>query len=555
MGFEEEIKEYLSEVMNELGAKVNPSFVQLSIPPVKEHGDYSTNVALRFAKEVGKKPFEVAEILRDRCEVEGVERIEVAGPGFLNFFVSKGLLTDVIGEILKGEKKEGGTSYGTPSSPEGKEVDIEYVSANPTGYLHLGHARGAAVGDSLARILTKAGNRVTREYYINDAGSQIDHMAESLIARYLQRCGDQKAKVPEDGYQGQDIVQIAEKLYSEVKDRYAKDAFEHLNFFKEYGTKELLEKIKRDLASFRVCFDVFSSEKAVRESGRIEEVLEKLKPMTYRAEGALFLKTTQDGDDKDRVIVKSDGSYTYFLPDIAYHADKFDRGYDLMVDVFGADHGGYLARMDSALKSLGYDPRKLCFCLVQIVRLFKGGEEFKMSKRSGNAVAMNDLIQEVGVDAVRYFFVARAGTSHLDFDLDLAKSLSSSNPVYYAQYTHARLFSILEKAFDVLKLPSSLEAFDPSLLSSEKEIALLKVLKEYPKRVKEASESLEANKIALFTQTLSAAVNEWYQQKSAKAIEPSNLPLTTARLALAKASMLVLEDALSLIGVSSPKRM
>ena len=554
MGFENNIKNYLAEQLNKMGLDIKAESIQLSIPPVKEHGDYSTNVALRYAKQLGKKGVEIADLLADECNVEGVTKVEVAGPGFLNFFVSNDLMTNVVKEILEGEK-DGLTSYGESSEPSHKKVDIEYVSANPTGYLHLGHARGAAVGDSLARIMKKAGYDVTREYYINDAGNQIDHMGESLIARYKQRCGDASAEVPEDGYHGQDIVNIAEKLYQEIGDKYFANPEEHIDFFKEYGTKALLDKIKSDLNNFRVNLDVFSSEKAIRKSGRIESCLEKLKPWTYEADGATFLKTKQDGDDKDRVIVKSDGSFTYFLPDIAYHSDKFDRGFDMLVDVFGADHGGYLARMYSAMKSLGYDTSKLNFSLVQIVRLFKGGEEFKMSKRTGNAIAMNDLINEVGVDAVRYFFVARAGTSHLDFDLDLAKSLSSSNPVYYAQYTHARLYSIVEKAVDVLKLPLDLINFDSSLLSSDKEVALMKMLKEYPKRIAEASSSLEPYKIALYTQTLSTAINEWYQQKNAKAIVMENIPLTNARVALAKASMLVLADALNLIGVSAPKHM
>lgn len=552
MSFEENIKNYLAGKLHEYGADVNPSAIQLSIPPVKEHGDYSTNVALRYAKGLGLKGTELAQKLADGCDVEGIRKVEVAGPGFLNFFISNDLMADAVKSILEKEN-EVGTDYGS-GKPNGLKVDIEYVSANPTGYLHLGHARGAAVGDSLARIMKKAGYDVTREYYINDAGNQIDHMGESLIARYLQRLG-LDVDVPEDGYHGQDIVQIADKLFEEVGDKYKNDAYEHVDFFKEYGTKMLLDKIKSDLANFRVAFDVFTSEKAIRKSGRIEEVLKKLEPVTYEAEGAVFLKTVQDGDDKDRVIIKSDGSYTYFLPDIAYHSDKFDRGFDMLVDVFGADHGGYLARMYSAMKSLGYDDKKLHFSLVQIVRLFKDGAEFKLSKRTGNAIAMNDLIDEVGVDAVRYFFVARAGSSHLDFDLDLAKTLSSSNPVYYAQYTHARLFSILDKAINVLHLDVDLRNFDSGLLTSDKEIALMKVLKEYPNRVKEAADSQEPYKIALYVQNLSTAINEWYQQKNAKAIDQGNLPLTSARLALAKASMLVLRDALGLIGVSSPEHM
>ncbi len=544
MAITDGIKDYLKKALAQEGAAgIKDGDIVLTIPPVKEHGDYSTNVALRFAKKLGQNPLALAQKLAAGTEIPGVVRAEAVKPGFLNFFVSEEQMTDVIGRIVRD-----GALYGAPEHGNGLKIDIEYVSANPTGYLHLGHARGAAVGDSLARIMKKAGYEVTREYYINDAGNQIDHMAASLMARYLQKLGDKTAQVPEDGYHGQDIVDIAAALCSEVGDRYRNDAAAHLDFFKEYGTARLLAKIKNDLRRFRVEFDVFSSEKAIRKSGRIEQALQILQPKTYRKDGALFLRTTDDGDDKDRVIIKSDGSYTYFLPDIAYHWDKFARGFDLLVDVFGADHAGYVARLKSAVKSLGYDPDKLHFSMVQIVRLFKGGQEFKMSKRSGNAIAMNDLISEVGVDAVRYFFVARAGNSHLDFDLDLAKSLSATNPVYYAQYTHARLSSLLENGAAYYD-----GTYVPALLTDDRETALLKVLKEYPQRIHEAAATMEPYKIALYVQNLAAAVNEWYQH--CRAVNESDMPLTKSRLALAKAAQTVLGDALGLIGVSAPMHM
>lgn len=543
MAISDDIKAYLKGTFAGLGVNLNDKDLSLTIPEEKEHGDYSTNVALRFAKKLNANPLALAQSLARDVHIAGVAKAEAVKPGFLNFFVTEEELTDVIGQVI-----EKGSAFGNLAYGKGKRVDIEYVSANPTGYLHLGHARGAAIGDSLARIMKKAGFDVTREYYINDAGNQIDHMAESLIARYLQKLGDPTAKVPDDGYHGQDIIDIADELVKEVGDKYKADPQADLAFFKEYGTAHLMAKIKKDLKRFRVEFDVFTSEKAVRKSGRIEEALKILAPKTYRKDNALFLRTTDDGDDKDRVIIKSDGSYTYFLPDIAYHWDKFSRGFDLLIDVFGADHAGYVARLKSAVKSLGYDPERLQVTLVQIVRLFKGGVEYKMSKRSGNAVAMNDLIDEVGVDAVRYFFVARDGTSHLDFNLDLAKSLSSTNPVYYAQYTHARLNSVLEngaKYYD--------GTYVPALLTNDYEVAVIKALKEYGSRIEEAAETKAPYKMALYIQTLATAANEWYQH--CRVVNDDDIPLTKSRLALAKAVKTVLADSLDLIGVSAPEHM
>lgn len=543
MAITDQIKEELYSTLKSNGINIEKKDIVLSIPPVKEHGDYSTNIVLKTAKKAGFVPLDLATKIAGEMKVEGVTKIQAVKPGFLNFFVSQENMTDVIKQVLAE-----GVYFGSPKLTNGIKVNIEYVSANPTGYLHLGHARGAAVGDSMARIMKKAGYLVTREYYINDAGNQIDHMAASLIARYLQRLGHKDAQVPDEGYHGEDIVNIAEQLYREVGNKYEKNTDENFEFFKEYGTKKLLDKIKSDLKHFRVEFDVFTSEKAIRKSGLIEKVLEKLQPYTFKKDNAVFLKTTQDGDDKDRVIIKKDGSYTYFLPDIAYHYNKFQRGFDQLIDVFGADHAGYIARLKSAMHSLGEDPDKLYVAMVQIVRLFKNGEEFRMSKRTGNAIAMNDLVNEVGIDSVRYFFVSRAGDSHLDFDLDLAKSLSTSNPVYYAQYTHARLASVIDRGKEYYT-----GNYDSSLLNNESELAIMKILKEYPLRVSEAAKTYQPYKICMFVQALSTAVNEWYQK--VHFIVPENPELTESRLALAKACQIVLKDALSLIGVAAPYRM
>lgn len=542
MNIQENIVKSVCSALTELGASVSPEQISISIPPVKEHGDFSTNAAMRFAKSLGYKPADLADKLASELSIEGVSRIEAVKPGFLNFFISQEDMASVVVKVL-----EEGENYGA-GEDNGIQVNLEYVSANPTGYLHLGHARGAAVGDSLARIMKKAGYRVTREYYINDAGNQIDHMAESLIARYLQKLRHSDAQVPEDGYHGQDIVNIAQELVEDCGSEFESDPYGHLDFFKEYGIRKLLGKIQSDLRRFGVEFDVFTSERDIRRSGKVERTLKDLRLCTYQQDGALFLRTIHDGDDKDRCIVKSDGSYTYFLPDIAYHADKFGRGFDRLIDIFGADHAGYVCRLKSAMKSLGYDPERLTVNLVQIVRLFKGGQEYRMSKRTGNAVAMNDLIDEVGVDAVRYFFVSRAGESHLDFDLDLAQSLSSNNPVYYAQYTHARLCSALERGREYRG-----EGFGGTRLTCDSEIAIMKSLRDFPSRIKEAADTGQPYKICLFVQNFCTLVNEWYQ--SERIINPSDPQLSAARLALAAASRTVIAEALDLIGVSAPERM
>ena len=542
MAIADQIKESVAAALRARGLNVTAADVALTIPPVKEHGDFSTNAALKSAKLLQLKPMQLAQDLVPELESSEVERVEAVAPGFLNFFMSQSDMASVVKKVL-----DEGSDFGS-SPANGIKVDLEYVSANPTGYLHLGHARGAAVGDSLARIMRKAGYDVTREYYINDAGNQIDHMAESLIARYLQRLGHTEVEVPEDGYHGKDIVDIAEELYQDCGHEFENDAHDHLEFFRVYGTRKLLAKIIDDLKRFGVEFDVFTSEKEIRRSGKVDAVLRALDRCTYQDGGALFLRTIHDGDDKDRCIVKSDGSYTYFLPDIAYHHDKFQRGFDKLIDVFGADHAGYVARLKSAMKSLGHNPKDLQICLVQIVRLFKGGEEYRMSKRTGNAVAMNDLVAEVGVDAVRYFFVSRAGESHLDFDLDLAESLSSSNPVYYAQYTHARLCSALERGRHYRS-----SNFDASLLNSDSELAIMKTMRDYGSRVKEAADTYEPYKICLFVQNFAALVNEWYQKT--RIINLDDEALTAARLALAQACRTILADALNLIGVRAPVRM
>ena len=380
--------------------------VNIEIPKDNKNGDYSTNVAMQLTRILRKNPQLIAKEIVEKIdrEASNIEDIQIAGPGFINIFMKKGTLGAIINKVIEQDE-----NYGR-SKGEGKSIDVEFVSANPTGDLHLGHARQAALGDSICRLLDAAGYNVTREYYINDAGNQIHNLALSLKARYYELLG-RDVTLPEDGYHGQDVKDIAQTLVDEVGDKYLdKEDEETYWFFRNYGKDKELEKLKKDLIDFRVTFDVWSSEIKVREAGFIEKALSILneKEYIYEHEGATWFRSTDFGDDKDRVVIKSDGSYTYLTPDIAYHVNKLERGYDYLVDILGADHHGYIARLKATIQALGYEQDKLSVELVQMVRLIKDGAEFKMSKRTGNAMTIKELCQEVGVDAVRYFLQRRS---------------------------------------------------------------------------------------------------------------------------------------------------
>ena len=414
----------------------------IEVPKLKEHGDYSTNVAMRLTKQLRSNPRMIAQAIMDKVDGTIIDKMEIAGAGFINFFMKKELLTQVISTVIDQDDV-----YGLSSEKNGIKINVEYVSANPTGDLHPGHARGAAIGDSLTRIMRAAGYDVTREYYLNDAGNQINNMAKSLQARYLQACGI-NAVVPEDGYHGKDLIEIADGFYQEVGDQYKEVALEEsLPIFRKYGLEKETDKLRDDLKLFRVEFDVWTSEQSLYDRGLVLKTLDTLvkNGHTFESEGALWLRTTDYGDDKDRVLIKSDGSYTYILPDIAYHLNKKERGYDKLINLLGADHHGYIPRLQAAFMSLGYAREDLMVDIIQMARMIKDGVEFKMSKRTGKAVALKDLIDEAGVDAVRYYFVSKAGDTHMDLDLNMATSQSNDNPVYYAQYAHARMCSILDR--------------------------------------------------------------------------------------------------------------
>ncbi|HWO76992.1 MAG TPA: arginine--tRNA ligase [Bacillus sp. (in: firmicutes)] len=523
--------------------------VILEIPKDKEHGDYATNMAMQLARVAKKAPKLIAEAIKSEFDLSktSVEKIEIAGPGFINFYLNNQYLTELIPTIL-----EAGETYGESNIGQGRKVQVEFVSANPTGDLHLGHARGAAVGDSLCNVLAKAGFEVSREYYINDAGNQIHNLALSVEARYFQALGYQR-DLPEDGYYGEDVVQIGKRLADEFGDKYVNaDEQERYEFFREYGLKYELEKLKIDLENFRVPFDVWYSETSLYKNGKIDETLAKLRELghIYEEDGAVWFRSTQFGDDKDRVLVKNDGTYTYLTPDIAYHEDKFARGFETLINIWGADHHGYIPRMKAAMEALGHNPDDLEVEVIQLVHLYKNGEKMKMSKRTGKAVTMRELVEEVGLDAVRYFFAMRSADTHLDFDLDLAVSQSNENPVYYAQYAHARICSILRQAEE---MGITDDQADYSLIGSEKEIDLLKKLGEFPHVIGEAALRRIPHRITNYIQDLSSSFHSFYN--SNKVLDPENAEVSKARLALIKAVQITLQNALKLIGVSAPEKM
>jgi arginyl-tRNA synthetase len=524
--------------------------VVLEIPKEKTHGDYSTNMAMQLARVAKRAPRAIAEELIahfDRSKAS-IEKIELAGPGFINFYMNNSYLTDLIPTVLKADEKYGETTVGG-----GQKVQVEFVSANPTGDLHLGHARGAAVGDSLCNILAKAGYDVSREYYINDAGNQINNLAKSLEARYFQALGMEK-DMPEDGYHGADIIEIGKRLAAESGDKYVKmDEKERFELFRQYGLDEEMAKLKRDLEDFRVGFDVWFSETSLYQNGKIDKALDALRATgyIYEQDGATWLRSTDFGDDKDRVLIKQDGSYTYLTPDIAYHKDKLDRGFEKLINIWGADHHGYIPRMRAAIQALGYDKDALEVEIIQLVHLYKNGEKMKMSKRTGKAVTMRDLVDEVGLDATRYFFAMRSSDTHLDFDLDLAVSESNENPVYYAQYAHARISSILRQGEEQGVTVDA--GVDLSGIDSEKEIDLLKKLGEFPQAVSEAALKRVPHRITNYIFELASTFHSFYN--AAKVLDSDNPERTKARLALVKAVQITMKNALLLIGVSAPEKM
>jgi len=525
--------------------------IVLEVPREKAHGDLATNLAMQLTRIAKRNPRDIAAQILEHFDKgrAWVESAEIAGPGFINFRLDKRFLHPVIGDV-----RTQGDNYGRVNAGGGQKVQVEFVSANPTGSLHLGHARGAAVGDALCNLLEFAGYDVTREYYINDAGNQVLNLAKSIEARYRQALG-LDAEMPEDGYYGEDIIQFARELAEREGDRLLSlPEDERIAYFRRYGLDRELDKIKRDLDRFGVRFDNWFSETSLYESGKVEEALSALraKSKVYEKDGAVWLRTTEYGDDKDRVLVKNDGTYTYLTPDIAYHMDKYRRGYDRMINIWGADHHGYIPRMKAAMAALGNDPDKLTVLIAQMVSLYQNGEKVKMSKRTGKAVTMEELMDEVGVDAIRYFFTMRSMDSHLDFDMDLAVSTSNENPVYYVQYAHARICSIFRQAEEqgITLLPW--EEAPLHRLTAEQEFELLRKMGQLPEVVADAARTYAPHVIIRYVYELASLFHSYYR---AERVITEDAEQTQARLQLVAAVRQVIANCLRIVGVSAPERM
>lgn len=539
------IEQVLKQAIHKALLKNNVSFpieqIVIERSRDEKHGDYATNIAMQLASVLKKSPRDIATMLVNDINDKAIAKKEIAGPGFINFTITQDYLTNIIPKII-----ELGDDFGQLEPKNPLKINVEFVSANPTGELHLGHARGAAIGDSLCRILAKAGHEVTREYYVNDAGVQIDNLAKSVFARYQTLLGN-PMDVPEDGYHSEHIIDVAQQLIDEAGNKYTKLDKDTLEYFKKRSVEIELKQIKYDLVDFNVNFDVFTFESDIRTTDTMSKLLSDLSKFTYVEEDATLLKTSEFGDDKDRVIVKSNGDYTYFLPDIAYHLDKFSRNYDLLIDVLGADHHGYINRMKAAMQMFGYKENQLHVEIIQMVRLLEDGKEIKMSKRTGNAITLHELCSEVGVDAVRYFFVARAASTHLDFDIDLAKQATNANPLYYVQYAHARLKAVLRNGEEIEG------KINYDLLTSKQENDLLICLIDFPLVVEDAANSYSPYKITVYLQRLATLVHSFYTE--CRIIQEENKELTATRLALVKASAITLKNGLDLIGVKAPEYM
>jgi arginyl-tRNA synthetase len=528
-----------------------PVPVSVEIPRQEEHGDFSTNAAMQLARHLGKRPREVAgelmEAIRREDERGFFASLTVAGPGFINIALSDDAWREVVATALRM-----GDRFGSSDQGNGERVLIEFVSANPTGPLHVGHGRGAAVGDALARILSFEGYEVESEYYVNDVGNQMDNLGRSLFSRYLQECGVE-AEIPEDGYRGEYLAGIARDFHGEVGERYrALPPGEALPVFREVACERILDGIRKDLEDFRVRFGRWFREETLHRNGEVKGAIELLrrKDLLYESGGAVFFRSEAHGDEKDRVLVRADGRTTYFAADVAYHRHKFDQGYGRMIDLWGADHHGYAPRLLAALRGLGEDDRKLEILLVQFVTLLREGKAVQMSTRSGEFTTLREVLDEVGVDAARFFYLLRSFHSHLDFDLTLARTQSSENPVYYIQYVHARICSIFREA-DARGTPLS-EHPALSSLTLPDEIDLMKKVARFPDIVSEAARAREPHRIPFYLLELAREFHAFYQNHRFLGETPER---TQGRLALAKAVKTVVGTGLGLIGVSAPERM
>lgn len=523
--------------------------VLLEVPPQKEFGDFATNIAMQSARIAHKSPRMIADVLLKHLDAPWLEKAEVAGAGFINFFLKHDIIYDTLCHIL-----EQGKQYGQAPLRAEDTVQVEYVSANPTGPLHVGHGRGAAYGSALVNLLRAAGYNVQSEYYINDAGNQMNNLAASVNARYLELLG-KKAEIPENGYHGVDIIDTARAIIEQDGDKYLQmDEKDRLEIFKNRAYEEKLKALKRDLESFNVTFDKWFSERTLHPEA-IKKACETLKGNgnMYEKDGALWLKSTAYGDDKDRVVIRDNGVPTYLAADIAYHKNKYERQFKKLINIWGADHHGYVARVKAAMAALGLDPNQLEILLLQMVSLFRNGELVKMSKRTGQAITLNELIEEVGTDAARYFFIMRSLDTQLDFDLDLAKSHSNENPVYYIQYANARIFSIYKQIAengDVFDMTWKNTKWDK--LKEERELALIKKMAAYPEEIRKAAADRAPHRIAHFVYEMAGLFHAFYNNCH---IIQSDKELEEARLALVTAVQITIANCLAVLGISAPETM
>ena len=562
-------------ILNEM-----PSKIRIDHTKDNSHGDYATNIALMLSKQAKMSPVELAKIIIDQFEQKNfIKKIEIAGPGFINFFISQESSSSIVNEILAQA-----ASYGCSDIGQGKKVLLEYVSANPTGPLHVGHGRGAAYGATVSNLLRNAGFIVDNEYYVNDAGRQMDILTVSIYLRYLTICGED-LRFPDNGYQGQYINDIAQGIYETSGQKFHLKSdlvFENVyqdgteggdkevhidqliekaksilgDDFKavfEVGIESILSGIKNDLAEFGVVFEKWFSEQSLIDSGLSESCISKLKGSKnlYEKDGALWFKTTNYGDEKDRVVVRDNGNHTYFASDIAYHLDKLDRGYDKIINVWGADHHGYIPRVKASIEALGHNSDKLEILLVQFANLYRGGSKVQMSTRSGSFVTLEDLRAEVGNDAARFFYILRKSEQHMDFDLDLAKSKTNENPVYYIQYAHARICSVFKQA-DEKELELDVSQANLSLLTEETEKDILRELSRFRSVLESSAIQYEPHQLAYYLRDLS---NHFHSYYNACKFIVDDKNLTQARLALINATQQILKNGLSILGVGAPESM
>ena len=553
----EELKQLLERAVDDIARDVEQELpegfmVRLERPRQAGHGDWATNIAMQLAKPFGMRPRELADKLIDKVPLgEIVEKAEVAGPGFINFTLASNWITEAIKSTIAQN-----ANYGRVNSGEGRRIQVEFVSANPTGPLHMGHGRGAAVGDITASILDFAGWDVEREYYINDAGLQMELLGKSAQSRYFEALGrGDEAPMPEDGYHGEYMTDIARSFVDKYGEEPAKKPLEEtVEFFSVETGKIVTEMIRKDLEEFGVTFDVWFSEKSLYDNGQVEPAMEELKKRdyAYEEEGALWFRSTLFGDDKDRVLIRTNGVPTYFTSDVAYLKNKYDRNFEKLIYVWGADHHGYVPRLKSVNKAFGHPDDAVDVLLIQMVNLLRDGKPVQMSKRAGTIITLREIMDEVGVDATRFFFVMRRCDSTLDFDLELAKKATSENPVFYVQYAHARICSIYRELEERGVTLPGIEEFDVSLITDQSEINLAKAISRLPEEVAKSADEFAPHRIAYYATELAEAFHSFYNSQRILGVDE---PVMKTRILLMEAAKITLKNVLGLLGVSAPEKM